>query len=272
MVIDNKSLLKLQIAKRICAGSVIVFMILASIQLETEKIRWEFVFSPLLISFLLIPPMAHMILENSYFHMQEYSKLITLFVIYNFTIVFIAFFILLAFRLENVIEENWVSVFVPIWYGLIIYLGYSFFLIPGMIDKTIGMYRQAIMLILWFVAVLLTTIFCVCYLETDFPTEPCIVLSPVIILGAINLIFWAIPVIRMKINPELPKFNPFGIEILWIGTVIPTVMITLLKIMVIDIIPYFVLFLPTFKLTVFSLVQQEKLYSAMKKEGYQYIS
>lgn len=272
MVIDSKSLLQLQIVKRVSAGTLILFMLLAIIQLETGKIPWEIVFLPMLVFLFLIPVLAHMILANSFFQMREYSKFITLFVVYNFSIIFIAFFALLALRLEKVIEGSWISVFVPIWYGLIIYLGYISFLIPGMIDKTIGMYRQAIMLVLWFFAVLLTTIFCVCFLETSFPTEPCIVLSPMLILAVINLVSWVIPVIRMKINPNLPKFNPFGIEILWIGTLIPTIMITLLKVMVTDTIPWFVMFLPSLKLTIITLVQQEKLYSATKKGGYQYIS
>lgn len=272
MAIDNKSLLQLQTIKRISIGALILFMLLAIIHLETGRISWEVVFIPMLLFLFLVPVVAHMTLANSFFQMQEYAKFITLFVVYNFIITFIAFFVLLALRLEKAIDASWISVFVPIWYGLFVYLGYSCFLIPGMIDKAVGMYRQAIMLILWFVAILLTSIFTVCYLETSFPSEPCIVLSPVIILGFINLVAWVIPVIRMKRNPNAPKISPIGIEILWISTVIPTVMITLIKIMVTDTIPYFVPFLPTLKLTIITFVQQEKLYASAKKEGYQYIS
>ncbi|OMJ82447.1 hypothetical protein SteCoe_16856 [Stentor coeruleus] len=272
MVIDSKSLLQLQTIKRIGICALLLFMILAIIRLETGKIPWEIVFIPMILFLLLIPAMAHGILANSFFQMQEYAKFITLFAVYNFVITFVVFFTLLALRLEKIIDASWISVFVPIWYGLTIYLGYSCYIIPGMVDKSIGMYRQAIMLILWFVALLLTSIFTVCYLETSFPTQPCIVLSPVIILGFINLIAWVIPVIKMKRNPNAPKFNPVGIEILWISTVIPTIMITLLKIMVSDTIPSFVPFLPALKVAIITFVQQEKLYASTKKEGYQYIS
>ena len=262
---------QVQVLKRTGFFLTFLSIILVLTAISQQNFLWVLSMVPAVLILCMVPFIAHYTLDSAQLRIKESTKQVVMFSIYNAVITTAVFLILLGLKLEGTLEVGWGYVFVPFWYGMALYLGFISYLIPGMLDRSVNKRSQAAMLGLWFVAITLSSIFHVLYLETDFPTELCIVLSPMLILGFMHLVVFAVPLIQMKMNPRLPKINPIGLELLWIGFITPTVMITLIKMMVADAIPAVVVFLPLLKILIFLIIQQERYYSKVKKEGYQYI-
>ena len=114
------------------------------------------------------------------------------------------------------------------------------------------------------IAMILTSILYVLYEETSFPTELCIVMSPFLILGVTHLISCIVPMIRVKLNPKLQRFQPVAIELMWIICIIPTAIIFLIKFMITE----FLMLMPVLKIVNYVFMEREWYYAKLKRKDY----
>lgn len=271
MVIDSKELAIVQAIKRSGFGLLLLSMILTMMTISSSNPAWPLSMLPLFLILPLITFCMYFNLKSPMLRIEEATKKILFigFSILNFSI--LLFLVLLSLRLEEIINIGWGYLFIPSWGALGISFLFLIYLVPYMATYETDMKREAATMVLWFAGLLVTSILYPLHLESNTPSEPYLALLPLLIAGIIHAVTFIIPVIKSKRDPSLPKINPIGIELFIFGTIIPTIVITILITSVTDAIPVFVVILPLLKVAIMWMVMQEKQYSRFKKEGYQYI-
>jgi hypothetical protein len=107
------------------------------IEMQVYFMYWPLIFLPGLVPLTLFPIAVHLSVNVYIPKLAGNSKARLLFVFYQGAVAIAVFGMLLGFKLEEA-DISWAFVFVPIWYGLFIYLVFLCFLIPGMLDSSVN--------------------------------------------------------------------------------------------------------------------------------------
>lgn len=270
MVFNLKSQDQLQMIKRAGFGSLILLIILSVIAIEWSTRGWIIAIVPMAFLAILIIFGSHKYFEAEQGRINVKSQNIILTCVYNSVISLGLFFVLMSINLHKIIDIGWGYVFIPLWYFFGVYAAIAFYVIPDLKTKGTDGKRKSLMIVLWLASMILASIFHVLWIETSFPSELCIVLSPLLIVGLFGIVTERVARAKAAQIPGANKPPILTFEFIWAALVFSTVMITLLIYMVIPI-PNVVSFLPILKISIIMMVMEEKLYTKFKKEGYQYI-
>ncbi|OMJ85019.1 hypothetical protein SteCoe_13740 [Stentor coeruleus] len=270
MAFDLKPQDQLQMIKRGGFGALILLIILSMIAIEWSTRAWVIAIIPMALLAILIIFGAHKYFEAEQGRINDKSKDFILFCVYNSVLSLGLFFTLMSINLHKIIDVGWGYVFIPLWYFFGIYAAVAVYVIPYLKMKGDDGKRKSLMIVLWLASMILASIFHVLWIETSFPSELCIVLSPVLIVGFVGIVAERVARAKAAKIPGADKPPILTFEFIWAALVFSTVMITLLIYMVIPI-PNVVSFLPILKIAIIMMVMEEKLYTKFKKEGYQYI-
>ena len=159
MIIDSVTAYRLHMIKRISVGFLELMWLLIIVQIATEALYWPLVFLPALVPLVLVLIAAHQSIDVFIPSLNQSMKNYVYFVVYQAVVTVVVFAVLFSLKLENAIDASWVYVFIPVWYGLSIYFTVMCALLPGLLDNSIRRYREALLLVVWFVAFVTATVF-----------------------------------------------------------------------------------------------------------------
>ncbi|OMJ81169.1 hypothetical protein SteCoe_18438 [Stentor coeruleus] len=270
MVFDLKSQDQLQTIKRGGFCTFILIIILSIIATMRTTQAWIVAIIPMTFLAALIIFGTHKYFEAEQGRINAKSQCFILFCVYNSVLSLGIFFALMSINLHKIIDIGWGYVFIPLWYFFGIYACAASFVIPDLKTKGDDGKRKSLMIMLWLASMILTSIFHVLWIETSFPSELCIVFSPVLIVGFLGIVTERIA--RAKAAKILSANKPpfLNFEFIWSALVFSTMIIVLIIYMVYPI-SNAIAFLPILKVSIIMMIMEENFYSKFKKEGYQYI-
>ena len=126
--------------------------------------------------------------------------------------------ILIALKLDDVLDTVWAIPFAPIWVALALYLCILVLLFPGLIDPTINLHRLAFLSVLYLCTATLCTVFTVLHLDLDIPTNWSLVFLSLWIALGLHLVSVVCYTPKAATKGEAAP-SPWGLELLLLALV-----------------------------------------------------
>lgn len=171
-------------------GTFLVLLSSFLIILQIEDILntyWSLILLPLALGTLLFPISFHLYLSSLSFSLKSLTRFVLLFASYCIGICSTVLTIFVASKLDKVLHAIWSTVFIPVWFGLFIYLIFCCFMTPGLVNARVGMYRQTILLYVYFLGMLGFSVLIAIKLDCDSPRQWSIVYVPVWIVQFVHV-------------------------------------------------------------------------------------
>jgi hypothetical protein len=271
MVVESKIQPNLHLLSRLVFVAATISVILTVTNGGWLPRTWAIPLVPILILLFLIIVTVHIALDNLAVKLSYSIKSVILFALYNLAATAGVFSVLLSLKLEKIINPGWGFVFIPVFHALAIYLGFAVFIVEGLWNHSENMKRQAVFLVLWFFAMVLTTVLFVLHKEISVPDSVGLVLAPMLSLGIVHLGYWVSEAIEMKKYGKSQRFKTLGLEMIWISNVLSVLVITCMKYTICKNLPGISAFIPSFAIFSYIFIQRERYYTSIDKKGFQEI-
>jgi len=171
-------------------GAFLVLLSSFLIILEIEDILstyWSLILLPLSLGTLLFPISFHIYLSSLSLSVKSLTRFVLLFTSYCIGTCSTVLAILVATKLDKALHAIWSTVFIPAWFGLFIYLIFCCFMTPGLLNPRVGMYRQTVLLYVYFIGMLGFSVLVAVKLDCDSPRQWSIVYIPVWIVQFVHV-------------------------------------------------------------------------------------
>lgn len=136
---------------------------------ETDSMdsSWTLIVLPLFISFGLLIPYTYIYVSDTCSSLKSNSLLLILILLYFFILSLFVFTLVLALKADEYISSSWYSVFIPLWFSIFTASFFTIFMMPGLLDPSVKLYREAWTLLSVNIAVIISSIMLAAYLEND---------------------------------------------------------------------------------------------------------
>lgn len=170
-------------------AGLVTFTILMALQLEDVfETYWLVISIPLIISIFSVPLSIHTCFTYITKEIRPTSRRLILSSIYVMTLTTAIFVIMAACAMDDILDCSWGIVFIPNWFGQLIYLIFCIFLCPGLVDPKVNMRRQAFLMFLYLFGLVIFSILLILHLDNDSPEGWHIVFIPIWICVGLHLI------------------------------------------------------------------------------------
>jgi hypothetical protein len=137
--------------EKICGFAVVLpqllFTLLLALKLDNYiSASWVETIIPLVISFITIPVSINIYLCYSTRTVMALGNIVMLFTAYSVSFGSLISATLFACKMDSVIDDDWVVLFIPLWVSAFVVAMFACFMCPGMVDSKIRMHRQAFLL------------------------------------------------------------------------------------------------------------------------------
>lgn len=136
---------------------------------ETDSINtsWTLIFLPLFVCLGLLIPYTHMFISETCSSLKSNSLLLILILFYFFILSIFVFILVLGLKADEFLNSSWYSVFIPLWFSIFTASFFTTFMMPGLLDPSVKLYREAWTLLSINIAVIVSSIMLASYLEND---------------------------------------------------------------------------------------------------------
>jgi hypothetical protein len=169
-----------------------VFTLLTLFKLEDViEIGWLPLCIPLAIGLAIIPVTVHIFLYILSSNLKTAGNLITIIAVYLVAIGAGVSFILISAKMDEAIDADWAVAFVPSWITVMILLCYGFFICPGLTDASVALHRQAFLIILYMLGILVFSILACLKLSEETDAVWGVIFTPIWTVVFINFLSMA---------------------------------------------------------------------------------
>lgn len=139
--------------------SLLIFTILLPLELdENINLNSYIIMMPLFISILLGFILGNKIIAHPIHNYLKLAKFFLYFTLNSTLFLILLFSILIALKFEGILPINYATVFIPIFVVFFLIFVFISFILPGLLDKEIGMQKEAFLIICYFLIGLTTSI------------------------------------------------------------------------------------------------------------------
>jgi len=128
---------------------------------------WTLIFLPLFISLGLLIPYTHMYISETCASLKSNSLSLILILFYFFELSLFVFILVLGLKADEYLNSSWYSIFIPLWFSIFTASFFTTFMMPGLLDPLVKLYREAWTLLSVNIAVIVSSIMLASYLEED---------------------------------------------------------------------------------------------------------
>lgn len=165
MIIDE---VKKNLKRGFFLTSLISCILCLTKSLDQLSANWIACLIPLLLSIILLTSVGQLEISYNCKSIDSKSTNMLLFFLYNISLSILLYFVLLALKIDESVEVEWYSVFIPLWYSLFIYLAFCVFMFPGMLDPAVNLKREAWTMVAFLINFVILTILLCAWLSDGF--------------------------------------------------------------------------------------------------------
>lgn len=160
------------ISKKIISRTILTCIALTALlgllqETDSMDCSWTLIVLPLFISFGLLIPYTYIYVSDTCSSLKSNSLLLILILLYFFILSLFVFTLVLALKADDYISSSWYSVFIPLWFSIFTASFFTIFMMPGLLDPSVKLYREAWTLLSINLAVIISSIMLAAYLEND---------------------------------------------------------------------------------------------------------
>ena len=167
-----------------------IFLFLNGI--EILDILWTLAIIPAVVSILIIPICTHLLIVLKC-KVDNFSLMLLQFCSINMAIFLSLCLILICLKADEKISSSWCSLFICLWYLILIYILFCVFIVPGLFR--VNMEREAYLIIIWGICISITIILMPIWKDNDLNNK-WIVIIPIGIAIIYSVIRHIIDVIK----------------------------------------------------------------------------
>lgn len=155
---------------------------------EATDLYWILVCIPVFVGLCLMVPYFHMYISDSCSTLRSNSLTLILVLLYCFLLSILVFTVFLGLRADDFIGSSWYSIFIPLWFAVFTFSFFTIFMLPGLLDPSVKLHREAWSLLSMNISVIISSILLSVYLNDELD-QIWVVFLPLIVTLPVCLVF-----------------------------------------------------------------------------------